>query len=184
MVRGQKTGFYLDQRDARDLVQRLARGRRVLDLFCYTGGFSVAAARGGAVSVTGVDSSGAALEAARRSLATNGFSGDPRLIEDDGFRFVRQDAAGYDLLVIDPPPLARRKADVPRAARAYKDLLLHSLRRAAPGAFLVAFSCSHASRRRALSPDRLRCVPRQRPQRTGPRAAGCAKRPSRLDRPS
>lgn len=144
VVHGQKTGFYLDQRDARDLVERLARGRRVLDLFCYTGGFAVAAARGGAAAVTAVDSSGPALDAARRSLAANGFGGNPRLVEEDGFRFVRQDGRGYDLLVIDPPPLARRKADVPRASRAYKDLLLHSLRRAAPGAFVLTFSCSHA----------------------------------------
>jgi 23S rRNA (cytosine1962-C5)-methyltransferase len=148
LVHGQKSGFYLDQRDARDLVERLARGRRVLDLFSYTGGFAVAAARGGASAVTLVDSSSAALAAAEQNLAANGpgIAAAPtvRLVEEDGFRFVRQDDAGYDLLVLDPPPLAKRKTDVQRAARAHKDVLLFALRRAAPGAFVLAFSCSHA----------------------------------------
>ena len=144
LAHGQKSGFYLDQRDARDLVQKLARGRRMLDLFCYTGGFAVAAARGGASSVTLVDSSSAALATAQRNLAANGVEVEPRLVEADGFRFVRQDDAGYDLLVLDPPPLAKRKSDVPRASRAHKDVLLFALRRAAPGAFVLAFSCSHA----------------------------------------
>ncbi|MCC6640434.1 MAG: class I SAM-dependent rRNA methyltransferase [Deltaproteobacteria bacterium] len=141
---GQKTGFYLDQRDARDLVQRLAPGRRVLDLFSYTGGFAVAAALGGASSVTLVDSSASALATARRNFAANAIAIEPRLVEGDGFQFVRRDDAGYDLLVLDPPPLARRKSDVARASRAHKDLLLHALRRAMPGAFILAFSCSHA----------------------------------------
>ncbi len=144
LLHGQKTGFYLDQRDARDLVERLARGRRVLDLFSYTGGFAVAAARGGAASLTLVDSSGEALRAAARNLERNTSASSTRFVEEDAFRFVRQDDAGYDLLVIDPPPLAKRKSDVPRAARAHKDVLLFALRRAAPGAFLHAFSCSHA----------------------------------------
>lgn len=144
LAQGQKTGFYLDQRDARDLVERLARGRRVLDLFSYTGGFAVAAARGGAASVTLVDSSVAALAAARTNLSLSGCALEPRLALADGFRFLRQDDAGYDLLVLDPPPLAKRKSDVARASRAHKDLLLFGLRRAAPGAFVLAFSCSHA----------------------------------------
>lgn len=144
VAHGQKTGFYLDQRDARDLVERLAAGRRVLDLFCYTGGFAVAAAKGGAESVTLVDSSSDALAAAARNLALGGSSALVRSVEEDGFRFVRQDDGGYDLLVLDPPPLAKRRTDVQRASRAHKDLLLFALRRAAPGAFVLAFSCSHA----------------------------------------
>jgi 23S rRNA (cytosine1962-C5)-methyltransferase len=144
LVRGQKSGFYLDQRDARDLVERLARGRRTLDLFCYTGGFAVAAARGGASDLTLVDSSAAALATARRNLSHNGDFESSRLVEADAFEFVRHDDAGYDLLVIDPPPLAKRKTDVQRAARAHKDVLLFALRRAAPGAFVLVFSCSHA----------------------------------------
>jgi 23S rRNA (cytosine1962-C5)-methyltransferase len=141
-VAGQKTGFYLDQRDARDLVERLARGRRVLDLFAYTGGFAVAAARGGAAALTVVDSSAEALAGAQRNLEP--WAPLPvRLERDDAFRFVRRDEGRYDLLVVDPPPLARRAADVARAARAYKDALLGALRLAAPEALLVAFSCSH-----------------------------------------
>jgi 23S rRNA (cytosine1962-C5)-methyltransferase len=144
VVRGQKSGFYLDQRDARDLVEQLAGGRRVLDLFSYTGGFAVAAARGGAAGLTLVDSSSEALRVAARNLALGGGSTPARFALADAFQFVREDDAAYDLLVLDPPPLAKRKADVQRAARAHKDVLLFALRRAAPGAFLLAFSCSHA----------------------------------------
>ena len=123
VLRGQKTGFYLDQRDSRGLVESLAEGRRVLDLFCYTGGFGAAAARGGASALTLVDASEAALEGV------------------------------YDLVIVDPPPLARRSADVDRAARAYKDVFLHALRAAAPGAFVLLFRCSHH-----VSPELLRKI--------------------------
>ena len=143
LLSGQKTGFYLDQRDARDLVQALARGRRVLDLFCYTGGFGVAAARGGAARVTGVDSSAAALELAGENLALNAPGVAALLVRGDGFEYVRREAEAFDLLVVDPPPLARSARDVAHACRAIKDVLLHALRRAAPGALLLAFSCSH-----------------------------------------
>ncbi|MEN8181487.1 MAG: class I SAM-dependent rRNA methyltransferase [Myxococcota bacterium] len=139
---GQKTGFYLDQREARDLVQRLADGRRVLDLFSYTGGFAVAAVRGGAHSVTLVDSSEPALALARRNLRAAP-EVESRFVAANAFRFVRADDALYDLLVVDPPPLARRRRDLARATRAYKDVILHALHRAAPGAFLLVFSCSH-----------------------------------------
>jgi len=144
VAHGQKTGFYLDQRDARDLVQRLAAGRRVLDLFSYSGGFAVAALAGGAERVVLVDSSRDALALARRNLRAAA-DGEARaeLIETDGFEYARKQAGGFELAIADPPPLARRKADVPRAARAYKDLLLHLLRAAAPGARVLAFSCSH-----------------------------------------
>jgi 23S rRNA (cytosine1962-C5)-methyltransferase len=142
VAHGQKTGFYLDQRDARDLVQRLSGGARVLDLFSYTGGFAVAALHGGAAEVVVVDSSRDALALAERSLRAAG-AGRALLSEADGFEFARRHAQGFALAIADPPPLARRKADVPRAARAHKDLLLHLLRAAAPGARVLAFSCSH-----------------------------------------
>ncbi len=141
---GQKTGFYLDQRDARDLVQMLAPGKRVLDLFSYTGGFAVAALHGGADRVVLVDSSGDALALAERNVRAAGARGErARLVEGDAFEFARKQARGFDLAIADPPPLARRKADVPRAARAYKDLLLHLLRAAEPGGRILAFACSH-----------------------------------------
>ncbi len=147
VVAGQKTGFYLDQRDARDLVQSLAAGRRVLDVFAYTGGFSVAAAAGGATSLTLVDSSATALALARENVERAGerAGGGPtaRYEQADAFRFLRADRESYDLLVVDPPPLARARGDVNRASRAYKDVMLHALRRAAPGARLLVFSCSH-----------------------------------------
>lgn len=142
---GQKTGFYLDQRDARDLVARLARGRRVLDVFSYTGGFAVAAARGGASQVTLVDSSRPALDRAAEHLRTNAPDVPCALEKADAFAYLRGEPSGpgCDLLVIDPPPLARRRADLPRATRAYKDLLLHGLAHAAPGARVLFFACSH-----------------------------------------
>lgn len=140
--RGQKTGFYLDQRDARDLVQSIAGGRRVLDLFAYTGGFSVAAALGGARSVTLVESSADALKLARVNLEANAPRCSVEYARADAFGWLRGSDAAFDLLIADPPPLARARRDVARASRAYKDLLLFALRRAAPGALLLAFACS------------------------------------------
>ncbi len=140
---GQKTGFYLDAREARALAETRATGSRVLDLFGYTGGFSVAAAAGGAREVTLVDSSEPALGLAERNFAPYRAGCALRLERGDAFRWIREDRGEYDLLVVDPPPLARRQSDVPRAARAYKDVLLHTLRRAASGAELLVFSCSH-----------------------------------------
>lgn len=155
VLRGQKTGFYLDQRDARSRVEALAAGRRVLDLFCYTGGFAAAAARGGASALTLADSSEPALAAARRNVERN--RRDPalgaRVLHGDVFEAVRGLDERFDLAVIDPPPLARRSADVPRAARAYKDVLLQALRLAAPGAWLLFFRCSHH-----VSPELLRKI--------------------------
>lgn len=142
-VRGQKTGFYLDQRDARKLAGRLAKDRDVLDLFSFTGAFATVAARMGARRVTLVDSSGGALEGARAHLAHNAPGCEAQIVQGDAFAYLRESEDDYDLLIVDPPPLARRRADVPKAARAYKDLLLHALRRARPGAFLLVFSCSH-----------------------------------------
>jgi len=140
---GQKTGFYLDQRDGRDLVERLACGRSVLDLFAYTGGFAAAAARGGAAAVTLVESSAPSLDAARAHVAANAAGVDARFLEEDAFAFVRRCEESFDLIVVDPPPLARRRSDVVRASRAYKDVLLHALWRAAPGAWLLCYRCSH-----------------------------------------
>ena len=141
---GQKTGFYLDQRDSRDLVATLAAGRRVLDVFSYTGGFGVAAARGGASHVTFVDSPQTALDRALEHSAQNAPETPVECRKEDAFKFLRGAVeAVWDLIVIDPPPLARRQGDVPKASRAYKDLLLHGLRAAAPGARILIFACSH-----------------------------------------
>lgn len=140
---GQKTGFYLDQRDSRDLVGSLSGGKRMLDLFSYTGGFAVAAARGGAARVSLIDSSDPALERAREHLAENAPDCPAAFEKANAFEALRGSSEEFDLLVLDPPPLARRQGDVTRASRAYKDLLLHALRRAAPGARILFFACSH-----------------------------------------
>jgi 23S rRNA (cytosine1962-C5)-methyltransferase len=137
---GQKTGFYLDQRDARSLVARIASGRRVLDLFCYSGAFASAALAGGAAAVTAVDSSREALALADRQIGS-----DPRtdLVQGDAFRFLRGSDDSFDLAIVDPPPLAPRRAAVDRASRGYKDLLLQALRQLTPGGHVLAFACSH-----------------------------------------
>jgi 23S rRNA (cytosine1962-C5)-methyltransferase len=135
--RGQKTGFYLDQRDSRDLFQRLAARARVADLFCYTGGFAAAALAGGAASAVAVDTSEPAL-----ALVARNAPGASAICEDAA-DYLRRDPGPFDLISLDPPPLARRKRDVPAAARAYKDLNLWAMRRCAPGGHLLTFSCSH-----------------------------------------
>jgi 23S rRNA (cytosine1962-C5)-methyltransferase len=134
---GQKTGFYLDQREARDLFATLAEGAQALDLFSYSGGFASAAVQGGARSVVAVESSRPGVQL----LAEN--APQAEAVCGDAGAFLRQDTRGYDLIVLDPPPLAKRRRDVSAASRAYKDLNLWALRRAASGAHLFTFSCSH-----------------------------------------
>lgn len=147
VLAGQKTGFYLDQRDNRRRVRDLARGRDVLNAFCYTGGFSVAALAGGAQSVVSIDSSAAALALARENLAAN-----PSLPaaaatwrEADVFaelRELRNRAASFGLIVLDPPKFAPTAALAAKAARAYKDINLLALKLLVPGGLLATFSCS------------------------------------------
>ncbi len=145
---GHKTGFYLDQRENRLGVAEAAAGRRVLDLFSYTGGFTVAAAAGGAASVVAVDSSAPALELAARNVERNsapGVTADVSYVQADVFthlRRLRDEGAQFDLVVADPPKLARSASQLNRATRAYKDLNLLALKLLAPGGVLVTFSCS------------------------------------------
>ena len=147
VVRGQKTGFYLDQRDNRALVRRLAKDKRVLNAFCYSGAFSLAALKGGATSVLSVDSAADALALARENLTRN-----PTLPADRAawreanvfaeLRQLRDSGAAFDLIVLDPPKFAPTAAHVERAARAYKDINLWALKLLAPGGLLATFSCS------------------------------------------
>ena len=147
VVSGHKTGFYLDQRDNRLLLRGLAAGKRVLNCFCYTGGFSLQALAGGASRVVSVDSSGPALATAAANLALN-----PALPADrcewreaDVFAELRRArAAGeeYDAVVLDPPKFAPSAAHAERAARAYKDVNLQGFKLVAPGGFLMTYSCS------------------------------------------
>lgn len=148
---GQKTGFYCDQRDNRRLVERFAGDRRVLDLFAHSGGFALYALRGGARAVTAVESAGRLNELGRRLLAANGLdAGRAAFATADVFEDLRQRSAGshggetYDLVVCDPPPLAKRRAHLDKAARAYKDLNRLALGRLAPGGLILTFSCSGA----------------------------------------
>jgi 23S rRNA (cytosine1962-C5)-methyltransferase len=143
---GHKTGFYLDQRDNRALVAEYAEGREVLNGFAYTGAFGVWALRGGAVKVTNVESSAAALDLARRNVELNGF--DAERVENvagDVFHVLRQyrDARRqFDLIVLDPPKFADSRSQIEKASRGYKDINLLAFKLLRPGGLLFTFSCS------------------------------------------
>lgn len=137
---GQKTGFFLDQRDNRRLARELAAGRSVLNLFSYSGAFGVYAAAGGAAEVTNVDVSAPALELAAQNHALNGSSAQG--VVADAFQFVRREPRRFGLVVCDPPAFARSRGEVDRAARGYKDVNLHAMRMVEPGGLMMTFSCS------------------------------------------
>jgi len=145
-VAGQKTGFYLDQRENRTRVRAIARGGELLDCFSYTGGFTVAALRGGVERALALESSVAALEMARANLALNGLA-DDRLegIAGDAFvelRRLRDRGRQFDVIVVDPPRFAPTSSQVQRAARGYKDINLLAFKLLRPGGLLFTFSCS------------------------------------------
>jgi 23S rRNA (cytosine1962-C5)-methyltransferase len=147
VLRGQKTGFFLDQRENRREVETLAQDRRVLNAFSFSGGFSVYAARGGAAAVTDLDISAHALAAAQRNFALNqNVPGVAACHHDtaqgDAFEWLADSAAKFDLVVLDPPSLARRTTEREGALRAYERLATLGIARLAPGGILVAGSCS------------------------------------------
>lgn len=144
---GQKTGFYLDQRDNRARIRAHAAGRRVLNAFCYTGGFTLCALAGGATHALSIDSAGDALAIGRENLAANPALDAARAQwrEADVFadlRRLRNEGANFDLIVLDPPKFAPTAAHASRAARAYKDINLLALKLLAPAGLLATFSCS------------------------------------------
>ena len=143
---GQKTGFFLDQRENRQRVRELAAGREVLDGFCYTGGFSIAALAGGATRVTAIESSAPALEVARENLGANPFDASRvEFVQGDVFsqlRILRDRGARFQMVVLDPPKFAPTAAQARNAARAYKDINLLAFKLLAPGGLLATFSCS------------------------------------------
>ncbi|KVD86106.1 23S rRNA methyltransferase [Burkholderia sp. ABCPW 14] len=145
---GHKTGFYVDQRDNRALVAQYARDRDVLNCFCYTGGFSLAALKGGAKRVVSIDSSGDALALAQQNVATNGFdAARAEWLDADAFKTLRrlvEDGERFDLIVLDPPKFAPTRDSVDRAARAYKDINLSGFKLLRPGGLLFTYSCSGA----------------------------------------
>ena len=144
---GQKTGFYFDLRSAREKIRQLANGKRVLNMFSYTGGFACAALAGGAVSVVNADSSAPALEQAERNLKLNGFKNNYRNICTDVFQFLRKlesEKEKFDLVILDPPKLIPHKGAMMRGCRAYQDLARLGFKLLTPGGILCNFSCSGA----------------------------------------
>jgi 23S rRNA (cytosine1962-C5)-methyltransferase len=147
LMGGQKTGFYLDQRENRRIVGAHARDRRVLNAFSFTGAFGLYALAGGALHVTNVDSSYAALERAEADLRLNGFDPDRQSegIAGDVFqvlRAYRDEGRQFDLVILDPPKFAKGKSDLTAATRGYKDINMLGLKLLAPGGLLATFSCS------------------------------------------
>jgi len=151
VIGGHKTGFYLDQRENRALVAAHAAGRRMLNCFCYSGGFTIAALAAGAASALSVDSSGPALDLARVNQGLNGLDALPaercewlQANVFDALKDLAAQGASFELIVLDPPKFAPSSRHVDRAARAYKEINLKALRLLAPGGLLFTFSCSGA----------------------------------------
>jgi 23S rRNA (cytosine1962-C5)-methyltransferase len=146
VVSGQKTGFYLDQRDNRALTETLARDKDVLNCFCYTGGFSLYALRGGAKSVLSIDASGDALRIAAENLTGNGLDASrAEWLEADVFqalRKLRDQGRSFDLIILDPPKFAPTAAFAEKAARGYKDINLLGFKLLRSGGLLATYSCS------------------------------------------
>lgn len=145
-LKGQKTGFFVDQRDNRALLQRFSAGARVLNMFCYTGGFSVYAMRGGAELVHSVDSSAKAITLTDANVELN-FPGDTRhkSYAEDAFKFLaRMEKGTYDLIVLDPPAFAKHRSAIRNAMIGYRRLNAAAFEKIAPGGILFTFSCSQA----------------------------------------
>jgi 23S rRNA (cytosine1962-C5)-methyltransferase len=141
--RGQKTGYFLDQRENRKLFGGLANGARVLDACCYAGGFTIAALGGGAMEVTAVDTSAPALAWARRNVEFNDLPCDRvEFVCQDAGRYLADCPGRFDLIVLDPPPFARGRKDAQRAGRLYVEMNCLAMRALAPGGLLLTFSCS------------------------------------------
>ncbi|MBM3268937.1 MAG: class I SAM-dependent rRNA methyltransferase [Candidatus Sericytochromatia bacterium] len=143
---GQKTGFFLDQRPNRLKLGALCKGKRVLNTFCYSGGFSIPAALGGAAEVIGVDTSGAALELAEKNAEANEVGDRCSWVEANAFDHLRdldRLKERFDVVVLDPPAFTKTKDSIPGAVRGYKEINLRALKILAPGGLLVSASCSH-----------------------------------------
>ena len=142
-LKGQKTGFFVDQRDNRSLLEQYAKGKSVLNMFCYTGGFSVYAMRGGATLVHSVDSSAKAIQLTQDNVELN-FPGDGRhkAICDDAFKFLEGIDCEYDLIVLDPPAFAKHRGALHNALKGYTRLNLKAFEKIQPGGILFTFSCS------------------------------------------
>lgn len=145
-LKGQKTGFFVDQRENRALLERFAKGRKVLNMFCYTGGFSVYAMRGGALSVESVDSSAKAVALTEANIELN-FPGDKRHTShtEDAFKFLADmEKDKYDLIVLDPPAFAKHRGAIKNGLIGYRRLNTKAFEKIRPGGILFTFSCSQA----------------------------------------
>ena len=153
-LKGQKTGFFVDQRDNRSLLEHYAKGRSVLNMFCYTGGFSVYALRGGATLVHSVDSSSKAIDLTRANAELN-FPGDTRhdAFAEDAFRYLQRAGNDYDLIVLDPPAFAKHKEALRNALKGYTRLNAIAFEKIKPGGIVFTFSCSQA-----VNKDQFRLV--------------------------
>jgi 23S rRNA (cytosine1962-C5)-methyltransferase len=142
-LRGQKTGFFVDQRENRSLLERFAKGKKVLNMFCYTGGFSFYAMRGGAELVHSVDSSEKAIELTRQNVELN-FPGDKRheAFCEDAFKYLEQSGDQYDLIILDPPAFAKHRAALHNALKGYTRLNNKAFEKIKSGGILFTFSCS------------------------------------------
>ncbi|WP_024994511.1 class I SAM-dependent rRNA methyltransferase [Phocaeicola paurosaccharolyticus] len=142
-LKGQKTGFFVDQRENRHLLEHFAKGRSVLNMFCYTGGFSFYAMRGGAKLVHSVDSSAKAIDLTNLNVELN-FPGDPRhkAFAEDAFKYLDQMGDQYDLIILDPPAFAKHKDALRNALRGYTKLNAKAFEKIKPGGILFTFSCS------------------------------------------
>jgi 23S rRNA (cytosine1962-C5)-methyltransferase len=142
-LKGQKTGFFIDQRENRSLLEHYAAGRKVLNMFCYTGGFSVYAMRGQAELVHSVDSSAKAIDLTDRNIAVN-FPGDARhkSFAEDAFKYLDEMGDQYDLIVLDPPAFAKHKDALRHALKGYTKLNAKAFEKIQPGGILFTFSCS------------------------------------------
>jgi 23S rRNA (cytosine1962-C5)-methyltransferase len=142
--KGQKTGFYLDQRENRFSLRRFSEGKKILDCFCYTGAFSIHGGSGGAREITLIDSSEEALAVAEGHFALNQLGGIPHeFVRGDVFEVLRGLESTYDIVILDPPPFAKKKGHLPGASRGYKDLNLWAFRLLNQDGLLLTFSCSH-----------------------------------------
>ena len=152
---GQKTGFFLDQRDNRKLVRDHAKDKRVLDVFSYSGGFSTNAVLGGAKEVVSVDASESAIELCRKNLVLNGFKkAKHEGVVTDAFQYLKDlQPDQFDLIILDPPAFTKHISTVNKAARGYKEINLKALQKIAPGSLLFTFSCSQH-----ISPDLFRKI--------------------------
>ncbi|MCB0430670.1 MAG: class I SAM-dependent rRNA methyltransferase [Flavobacteriales bacterium] len=141
---GQKTGFFLDQRDNRALLAQYAKGRTVLNAYCYSGGFSVYAAKAGASHVDSVDSSAKAIQWTKENMALNGASDIHTAITSDVTEFLKKPSGKYDLMVLDPPAFAKRLSVLEKGLRGYRHINAMAIRAIKPGGILFTFSCSQA----------------------------------------